>query len=242
MANSYFQFKQFIIHQDRCAMKVTTDACLFGSLSPTLSVREGVISVLDIGTGTGLLALMFAQAKQNALIDSIEIDKETFEQASENIAASPWAARVSIFHADATTFDFPNRYDIIISNPPFYENELKSGNSKRNLAHHNEGLLLPELLTIIKKNLKPDGSFFLLLPFKRNDEIRKLFIENDLAIRQLIFVRQSTKHDFFRMIISGKVKTDEVAETRIDEISIKDENDQYSSDFILLLKDYYLHL
>jgi tRNA1Val (adenine37-N6)-methyltransferase len=215
---------------------------LFGSLSPTLSGGEGVISVLDIGTGTGLLGLMFAQARQNALIDAIEIDKDAFEQATENIAASPWADRIKIFHSDAREFDFPKQYDVIISNPPFYENELKSDNNKKNLAHHNDGLRLPELLPIIKKNLSPDGIFFLLLPFKRNEEIRKLFIENDLAIRELTFVRQSSQHDFFRMMISGKIKTGEVVETNIDEIAIKDEKDEYTSDFILLLKDYYLNL
>ena len=223
-------------------MKVTTDGCLFGSLSPTLSGGEGVISVLDIGTGTGLLSLMFAQAKKNAFIDAIEFDKDSFEQASENIAASPWADRIKIFHADARDFVFPNKYDVIISNPPFYENELKSGNSKKNLAHHNDGLLLPELLTIIKKNLKPDGTFFLLLPFKRNEEIKKMLTESDLAIQQLTFVRQSTRHNFFRVMLEGKLKYGEAVETMIDEIAIKDGNGEYTSDFILLLKDYYLHL
>lgn len=242
MANSYFQFKKFTIQQDKCAMKVTTDGCLFGSLSPTLSKAEGVINLLDIGTGTGLLALMFAQVKHNAFIDAIEIDKDTFEQACENVEASPWANRIKIFHADAREFEFPDQYDIIISNPPFYENELKGENSKKNLAHHNEGLLLPELLTIIKKNLKPEGIFFLLLPFKRNEEIRKLITESDLAIRQLTFIRQSTKHDFFRIMLEGKLKTDVTVETKIDEISIKDELDQYTPAFVNLLKDYYLNL
>jgi tRNA1Val (adenine37-N6)-methyltransferase len=242
MANTYFQFKQFTIHQDRCAMKVTTDACLFGSLTPALCGGEGIINVLDIGTGTGLLALMFAQEKQNAFIDAIEIDNNAFEQASENVAASPWADRIKIFHDDARSFVFQHKYDVIISNPPFYENELKGDNIKKNLAHHNEGLLLPELLTIIKKNLKPGGIFFLLLPYKRNDEIRKMLTEHDLAIQKLIFVRQSTQHDFFRIMLAGKIKTFETVETKIDEISIKTESDQYSPYFIELLKKYYLHL
>ncbi len=247
MANSYFQFKQFTIHQDRCAMKVTTDGCLFGSFSPTLSKEEGVLNVLDIGTGTGLLALMFAQKKQNAFIHAVEIDKNAFEQASENIIASPWADRIKVFHTDARAplvigVEFPNQYDVIISNPPFYEKELKADDVKKNIAHHNEGLLLPELLTIIKKSLKPDGTFFLLLPFKRNEEIRKMLTESDLAIQQLTFVRQSTKHDFFRIMLTGKLKTVETVETKIDEISIKDELDQYTPTFVNLLKDYYLHL
>ncbi len=248
MSNSHFQFKQFKIQQDRCAMKVTTDGCLFGAWAGgRVRSRESLArTVLDIGTGTGLLPLMIAQ-QCNTNITAVEIDKDAFQQALENVSASPWAGRIKIFHADARApiaigVEFPQQYDIIISNPPFYENELKGGNMKKNLAHHNEGLLLPELLTSIKKNLKHDGAFFLLLPFKRNEEIRKLLTETELAIRQLIFVRQSIKHDFFRVMLEGKLYTDEKTEIMIDEISIKDEQDRYSPEFINLLKDYYLHL
>ena len=91
-------------------------------------------------------------------------------------------------------------------------------------------------------NLKPDGIFFLLLPYKRNEEIRKLFTENDLTIVQLVFVKQSTKHNFFRIMLEGKTKTEIVIEAKLAEISIKDEDDKYTNDFIYLLKDYYLHL
>jgi len=255
MANSHFQFKQFTIHQDRCAMKVTTDACLFGawvagrvrSLESGVPSRESLTGrILDVGAGTGLLSLMIAQ-QCNAEITTAEIDRESFEQASDNIAASPWSKRIKVIHADARApiaigVEFPNKYDIIISNPPFYENELKGGNIKKNLAHHDEGLLLTELLTIIKKNLNPDGTFFLLMPFKRNEEIRKLLTENEFFNQQMVFIRQSVNHDYFRIMISGKIKIDEAVETKIDEISIKDEEEQYTQAFKNLLKDYYLHL
>lgn len=254
-------------------MKVTTDGCLFGAWVAERVGRQesgdrsresigrqrladgdaGVSSpgaltgsILDVGTGTGLLSLMIAQ-QSNAGITAIEIDKESFEQASDNIAVSPWTGRIHIFHNDARVFEFPGKYDIIISNPPFYENELKGENPKKNLARHNEGLLLPELLTIIKKNLQPDGKFFLLLPFKRNEEIRKLFFESELSILQLTFVRQTTKHDFFRIMLEGKLKKDMPAETLIDEISIKNDSssgsaDPYTQAFVNLLRDYYLHM
>ncbi len=263
MANSYFQFKQFNIYQDRCAMKVTTDGCLFGAwvaervgsreslaVSPSASAFGGLPTemqesadrtTLDIGTGTGLLSLMIAQRNELS-IDAIELDLDALGQASENIAASPWANRIKIFHADVKRFAFPHQYDIMIINPPFYEKELKGNDTRKNIAHHNEGLLLPELLSIIKSNIKSDGTFYLLLPFKRNEEIRKLIIENELAILQLTFVRQSTGHNFFRIMLEGKLKTDEAFETKIDEITIKDEQDQYSPAFANLLKDYYLHL
>src|SRR5262245_3491214 len=130
MANNYFQFKQFTIHQDRCAMKVTTDSCLFGAW---VASRESAARsspgtrrrILDIGGGTGLLALMLAQ-RTNAFIDSIEIDKDAFQQAEENVKASPWSDRISLYHGDAREFSFQHKYQTIICNPPFYEKELKS--------------------------------------------------------------------------------------------------------------------
>jgi tRNA1Val (adenine37-N6)-methyltransferase len=243
MANSYFQFKQFTIHQDKCAMKVTTDSCLFGAYvnQRVRSQESGVGKALDIGAGTGLLTLMVAQETE-VVIDAIEIDKDAFEQAEKNVAASPWADRIKVMHADAEKSEFPTRYDVIISNPPFYDNELKSNDVKKNIAHHNEGLLLPRLLQVIKKTLQPDGSFYLLLPFKRNDEIKKLFIENKLSIRQLVLVRQSVNHDYFRIMLAGKLKAAEQDETMIEEISIKIDAEQYTPDFINLLKEFYLHL
>jgi tRNA1Val (adenine37-N6)-methyltransferase len=231
-------------------MKVTTDACLFGAwAAERVMSRESLVgspvslarSVLDIGAGTGLLSLMIAQ-KNEFSIDAIEMDQDAFDQASENVKASPWPGRIKIFHADAREFEFPDQYDSIISNPPFYENELKGDNIKKNFARHNEGLLLTELLTIIKKNLKPDGIFFLLLPFKRNEEIRKLIIEHEFLIQQTIFIRQSVNHDYFRIMLAGKLKTGEGVETKIDEIIIKDEQNQYTLNFADLLKNYYLHL
>ncbi len=223
-------------------MKVTTDGCLFGAwlAEKVRSRNSGAGKVLDAGTGTGLLSLMLAQENKIS-VDAVEIDKDSFEQATENAAASPWAGSINVIYADAKNFKSDNQYDIIISNPPFYEKELKSDDVKKNIAHHNEGLLLPGLLSIIKKNLKPEGSFYLLLPYKRNEEIKKLFIENELTIEELTFVRQSVNHDYFRIMLAGKLKTDESAETMIDEISIKDDYDQYTPAFINLLKEYYLH-
>lgn len=243
MANSYFQFKQFTIHQDRCAMKVTTDGCLFGAwVAEAINNSELIINhCLDIGTGTGLLSLMIVQ-KNNVVIDSIEIDKDAADQATENSAASLFSTRIRVRHTDANDFEFNEKYDVIVSNPPFYEKELKGNNGQKNLAHHNEGLRLNDLLNIIKNNLNPEGFFYLLLPFKRNNEIKKLLKENEFDIERLTFVRQSVNHDFFRIMLAGKFNTDKQNETIIDEISIKDAEGRYTPAFISLLKDYYLHL
>jgi tRNA1Val (adenine37-N6)-methyltransferase len=224
-------------------MKVTTDACLFGALTPIFSTSgESVHRVLDVGTGTGLLSLMYAQKNSDAFIDAIEIDEEAYEQAKENAAASPFADRINLAHGDAKTFSFTKKYDLIISNPPFYENELTSGDQRKNIAHHQSGLLLGELLTIIKTNLSSEGIFCLLLPFKRNEEIRKILWKKNLFISKIVFVKQSTKHNYFRLILEGKIKEETEAETIIDEISIWNDQQEYTEEFKELLRDYYLKL
>ena len=244
MSNSYFQFKQFIIHQDRCAMKVTTDACLFGAWVAEENKSEKIITknVLDIGAGTALLSLMYAQKNSLADIDAIEIDEDAYTQAKENVAASPFAERINIIHDDIKRFTFSKKYDCIISNPPFYEKEISSDNEKKNIAHHHSGLLLEELLGIIKGNLSSSGTFYLLLPFKRNEEIKKIILKQDLFVSKIVFVKQSTKHNYFRMMIAGKLSPEGHPETLIEEISIWDDQQQYKEEFKELLKDYYLYL
>jgi tRNA1Val (adenine37-N6)-methyltransferase len=225
-------------------MKVTTDASLFGGwvAEEVKTQKEKVKNVLDIGTGTGLLSLMFAQKNFSSLIDAIEIDKESYEQANQNIRASPFAERISLMNGDAKRYSFKKKYDLIISNPPFYENELSSPDQKKNIAHHHSGLLLEELLAVIKSNLSVEGVFYLLLPYKRNDEIKKALFEKDLSILKLIFVRQSTEHDYFRIMLSGKLKDENEIETTIDEISIWNDQQQYTEEFRELLMDYYLYV
>jgi len=244
MSNTYFQFKQFTIHQDKSAMKVTTDGCLFGAWVVDKMTNEAFKNnnCLDIGTGTGLLALMLAQKNPNLSLSAFEIDIDSFEQASKNIADSPWSPGIKIVHGDIKKFQSPEKFDLIISNPPFYKNELKGDNTKKNIAHHDEGLLLPELLTFIKNNLSPEGTFYLLLPFKRKEEIKNLLLEHEFDIVQMTFVRQTLNHNFFRIMLSGKLKENKIPETVIDEIAIKDEKDNYTDAFIALLQDYYLHL
>jgi tRNA1Val (adenine37-N6)-methyltransferase len=250
MANPYFQFKQFTIQQDRCAMKVTTDACLFGAwvAEEINNVRKDsfgeeliINNCLDIGTGTGLLSLMLAQKNPETSILAVEIDNDAAEQAANNIEATLWKKQVNILEADVRDFSFPVKFDLIISNPPFYENELRSETERKNIAHHSENLTLKELLNVVKNNLNSNGNFFLLLSFKRNDEIMKLLKNHQLHISKMIFVRQSVKHDYFRIFIKGNLNAEE-KETEFNEMSVWDEKQQYTNEFVRLLKDYYLHL
>ena len=228
-------------------MKVTTDGCLFGAwVAENIRSNNPIaigsaIRILDIGTGTGLLSLMLAQ-QSNATIDAVEIDKEAWQQAVENIADSSWADRIHVTLCDAKEFWSSWQYDVIISNPPFYENELKSDSSKKNKAHHDEGLLLDDLLTIIQRNLQPEGEFYLLLPYKRNNEIENLIVQNNLTLSYKMLVKQSTQHGYFRVMLSGKHSGYKNKSSITTEIAICNELKEYTPEFIHLLQHYYLYL
>lgn len=224
-------------------MKVTTDGCLFGAITAN-ALRTGKhepIRILDIGTGTGLLSLMIAQKNVETIIDALEIDTDACLQATENITASPFRERIKVLHGDAREFNAQNKYDVIISNPPFYINELKSGNIKKDTAHHSSELELDDLLDVIKRNINTTtGKFFLLLPYKRHAEIIYLLKNKGAHLLKETLVRQSINHGYFRIVIEASfVFTTEPVRN---EISIKDENDKYTEGFTELLKDYYLYL
>jgi tRNA1Val (adenine37-N6)-methyltransferase len=175
MPNPFFHFKHFTVYHDRSGMKVTTDGCLFGAWCAREMQEEkpALKHILDIGTGTGLLSLMIAQ-KNKVEIDAVEIDASSSQQAAENIAASPWKNNIRVYHYDILDFSFDTVYDAIASNPPFYERELESENVQKNLAHHGHGLKMKPLLHFIKKQLKEDGHFYLLLPYKRLKDLERI--------------------------------------------------------------------
>lgn len=241
MANPYFQFKQFTVQQDRCAMKVTTDGCLFGAWCADKIQRIRQLkraSVLDIGAGTGLLSLMLAQ-KTAASIEAVELDPAAAEQAKENVVSSRWSKRITVTQADVMRWQPPHKFDFIVSNPPFYENDLRSGTTAKNLAHHDEGLKLGDLFTFIKTHLKQDGLFFLLLPAKRTAVVEKSVAGNGLALHEKTVVKQTPEHTSFRVMIKGGKKKEEVTEAAI---IIKNHDGRYTPEFTALLNDYYLYL
>lgn len=225
-------------------MKVTTDSCLFGAYiaSKLQSRHSSTPSVLDIGTGTGLLSLMLAQKNKDLSIDAIEIDDAAYEQGKNNFALSPWLNQLTILQGDIKQFAEEKKYDFLICNPPFYENELKGSDPKKNKAHHDEGLLLCDLLPIIKQRLKEKGQFFLLLPYKRKTELLEQLQLQQLQIEEIFSIKQTTAHPFFRCIVTGSNHSQQEVPILEKEIAIKDEQQQYTADFITLLKDYYLFL
>ena len=240
MRNTYFQFKQFTIHQHKTAMKVTTDSCLFGAwVASQVSSLPPSSALLDIGMGTGLLSLMVAQQCSGS-INGIEIEAAAAEQASENIAASPWQDRVEVIHADMQQWLPQTKYDVIFSNPPFYEDQLQSGRKDRDRAHHSLDFSLISFLDFIQQHLHPAGSFYLLLPFYRQGEVLKLLREKNLFPSKLLVVKQSVLHAPFRLLVAGGTCKEEPV---ISTISICEADKKtYTAECRVLLQPYYLHL
>jgi tRNA1Val (adenine37-N6)-methyltransferase len=244
MANPWFQFKKFMIRHDRSAMKVTTDSCLFGAwtaMQLKQSTNPGK-KLLDIGTGTGLLSVMVAQENPEINIDALEIEPDAAAQAVENVNATSWKERINVITGDVRTIDLPGNYDYIISNPPFYQNELTSLNQLRNRAHHGTDLSLDELFSFIREHLDDNGKFFLLLPYKRSRLLQELPGKYDLSVNHMVLIKQSVQHGYFRIMLSGYIGKQPGHEIRIDELTITAEQGEYTQEFRDLLKTYYLHL
>ncbi|BDD08872.1 tRNA1(Val) (adenine(37)-N6)-methyltransferase [Fulvitalea axinellae] len=238
MANDYFEFKQFRIQQDRCGMKVSTDACLFGSFV----TKPGAKNILDIGTGTGLLTLMLAQRHPNSQITAVEIDSDAFQQALENFKNSPWYDRLNIEHASIQEFvqATDKKFDLIICNPPFYPDHIKSSDQKRSKAFHNDHLSFSDLAQSCSKLISDSGEFFLLLPERQSREFEQIAKRCGLFLQTSTKVRGTVKGKVIREIGSySKKKVDDIPEN---EIAINSEPGVYTEEFTRFMKPYYLFL
>jgi len=236
MSNNYFAFKQFTVWQSDCALKVCTDACLFGAWAAHQLTSNPPTTILDIGTGTGLLSLQLAQKLPSAFIDAVEIDAAAAAQASSNALATGWNIKV---HNSAIENFSGTRYQHIISNPPFFSNDLKSDDALRNTAMHSTTLTLASLFSCVVKLLDKGGSFSVLIPYARATELEKLAAQFGLSLFKKALVQQTPAHDPFRAMYI--LSSAESSPAVVEQIIIK-ENEQYSAGFANYLKDYYLFL
>ena len=253
MANTFFQFKKFIVHQAHTSMKVCTDACLFGAWAASDPQVMNAHKILDIGAGTGLLSLLLAQANNNATITAVEIEPAAALEAASNFKLSPWADQLHLVH-DAIQDYSKNAntvYDIIITNPPFYEGDLKSPDENKNTAAHSTALPWNLLIENVAKLLNDSGSFYVLVPTLRAYTMQKLCDTHGLQLVSEVLVHNTAKNlpiramQKFVKLHAGQIdteKTNDISQVKRTKIFIKDADNNYSPEFIALLKDYYLHL
>jgi tRNA1Val (adenine37-N6)-methyltransferase len=236
MSNSFFAFKQFTVYQGRCAMKVSTDACIQGAITP---VPEGPIRVLDVGAGTGLLSLMIAQRAPQATIDALEIDSSAAAQAAENAAASPFADRIKVHHIDAKAYRSEKLYDLIICNPPFFKRSLLGPDGGRNAARHELFLGQQDLAAILNRHLAHSGTASILWPLSEFREWEQVAEASQWLGCGTFPVKDNDNARLHRIIgMFGRERTPAVP----DVVVIKKGDGSYTEQFRNLLAPFYLHL
>jgi tRNA1Val (adenine37-N6)-methyltransferase len=233
--NDYFRFKQFFVNQDKCAMKVCTDSCILGAYTPVTQAQN----ILDIGTGTGLLALMVAQRSQ-AQIEAVEIDGLAAAQAQENIIGSPWASRIRVNHQSLQEFAQQNQklFDIIICNPPFYAASHQSPDKARNVAMHSQELSLAEISSFSSRFLSKNGRLFILLPPAESRHFT--------ALAQAVGLHLGSGLDIFTTTTGKHIRSiqgfsrEPVGKAEEQNLYIRNPDHSYTLPFQELLREYYL--
>ncbi len=233
-----FEFKQFTIQQDRCAMKIGTDGVLLGAWVP---IGGSESSILDIGTGTGIIALMAAQRSDAEIIDAIEIDAEAYEQAVDNFESSSWGDRLFCYHASFQEFveEMDDQYDLLISNPPFYAEDYKTSNKQRDIARFQGSLPFEHLLVGASKLMSDHGKFAIILPYKEEEKIIKLAKQVSLYALKITRVKGNPTSKIIRsMVLFGF----DQAVPQTDELIIENSRHQYTDAYIDLTQGFYLKM
>ena len=237
MPNSYFQFKQFRIDQEKSGMKVTTDGCLFGGwVADEIRKSKEPKRILDIGAGTGLLSLMLAQATNHSVINAVEINESAFHEATLNFQKSPWADRLKCIQMPIQELtDEPN--NLIICNPPFFKNSQTGKNADKNQAIHSSSLSIQDLSAHTSRLLNKTGKLYLLYPEWEMNEFTMVAKVNGLYPNEEVIVRNVKDGSIFR-IMKMFSKTESVVKSS--ELIIRKEDRRYTNETWVLLKDYYL--
>ncbi len=233
--SSVFRFKQFSIQQEKSAMKIGTDGVLLGAWATGDSPR----SILDIGSGTGLIALMLAQRFPNALIHAVEIDQNAYLEAQLNVKNSVFQDRIKVHHADFKTYKTDTKYDLIVSNPPYFHQSLKSLHDNRNLARHTDSLSLRELLVRAEQMLSNHGVLALILPNEQERDAVSIGEEIGLRPREIVHVKGRVELPVKRCMIALDRSS---AEVEKGELVVEVERHKYTAEYVDLTKDFYLHM
>jgi len=236
--SDFFKFKQFTIQQNKTAMKVGTDGVLLGAW---VNLDFKPFSILDIGAGTGLIALMLAQRSNADLIDAIELNNNAYEQTVENFENSNWGDRLFCYHASLEEFvnEIDDTYDLIISNPPFYTSTYKELPKDRAMARHTESLSYSDLLKNSSKLLSKNGNCAFIIPFEEEANFIELAKENKLIINRITRVKGNRNSSIKRSLLQFSFVEKQFEET---ELIIEIERHNYTNEYKEIVKDFYLKI
>ena len=235
MANNYFQFKQFKIVQDGCAMKVGTDGCLLGGWFDCSRSRN----ILDVGSGSGLIAIMAAQ-RCRATVTGVEIDCDAARQATENVKNSPWSDRISIINEDLLSYTTEERFDTIVSNPPYFVNSLKCDNDARTTARHSDTLSNDSFFKKCKKLLTEDGRVSIIIPSDISTDWQEVAINNGFHVSRITHIKTTPNKMAKRVLI--EFSTCKPQEMHEETLILEKSRGVYSDEAQEILKDFYLKL
>lgn len=234
-----FRFKQFEIHQNKTAMKVGTDGVLLGAWTNVAAAKR----VLDIGTGTGLIALMTAQRNVTAIIDAVEIDKNSYEEAKHNFEISTWSNRLQIYHQTIQDFskNTTEQYDLIISNPPYFINSTKSSNPSKNQVRHTDSLSFADLLEAVDKLLNDNGRFCVVLPYVEGEQFYHLAKAKKIHCIKKTMVRGREIKPTERLLMEFSKQKKSYEENKLI-IQNSPKRHDYTEKYVDLTKNFYLFM
>ncbi|SDG51143.1 tRNA1(Val) (adenine(37)-N6)-methyltransferase [Psychroflexus sediminis] len=241
MSDQVFRFKEFEVEHSRSAMKIGTDAVLLGAW---VDIDENVSSILDVGAGTGILALQLAQRSPAETIDAVEIDPDAFEECVTNFENSPWGDRLFCYHASFTEFysEMDEKYDLIVSNPPYFSEQPRFDvqNTAREQARFQEHLTFEDLLLGVSLLLSEQGQFSVVLPFSEQEKFISVAREYQLYPSDILEVRGQPASPIKRTLLKfRRHKTESIAK---EELIIEHSRHEYTQEYIDLVKDFYLKM
>lgn len=241
MSKEQFQFKEFTVHQDKTAMKVGTDGVLLGAWC---SLNNSPDSILDIGSGTGLISLMMAQRSNAMTIDAVEIDENAYEQTVENFEQSDWGDRLFCYNASFQEFademaEEEETYDVIVSNPPFYTDAFETENDARNKARFTSSLSFESLIDGVCKTLSENGVFSVIIPKKEEEKFVAYAKKKGLFLSRICDVKGTPIAHVKRCLLEFSFEDKELIE---EELTIETSRHNYTEEYIALTRDFYLKM